>query len=426
MLVYRAEAASVNILFIGPFGLSPKYTVSGRALPLARALARRGHQVRLLIPPWDHPTDSGRRITVDGVQVEHIVLPRLLPGIAHVLIVWRLLRQAVWSNADIIHVFKPKGYSGAVALVLWYLRRLRIIRARVVVDTDDWEGWGGWNERGGYHPLAKRVFAWQERWGLVCCDAVTAASQTLQSLAWSLGARRVCHVPNGLLEPVVLPPNRGLKTAAYETNLPPGVGLTALIYTRFVEIAPEHLAAIVSALLNRMADIGVLVLGAGPADELQRFRQCLAHAGNRGEQPDTSSFDTLGPTHRVRILGWVQAADLLQYWALADVGLFPCEDNQLTRAKSPLRLVEMMAAGLPIVAHRVGEVEHYVENRVSGLLVPAGDDEEFVNAVAELASSAELRRLLGTQARQRVKRDFSWHHLTTQVEALYQEIVDLS
>ncbi len=416
----------MEILFISPFGLRPKYTVSGRALPLARALARRGHQVRLLIPPWDRPIDSGRRTLVDGVQVEHIALPPPLPGVRHILIVWRLLRQAICSHAEIVHVFKPKGYSGVVVLVLWYLRRLGIIRARMVVDTDDWEGCGGWNERGGYHPLAQRVFAWQERWGLVRCDGVTAASQTLQSLAWSLGARRVCHVPNGLLEPVVLPPSRGLRAKGHGPELPADTSLTALIYTRFVEIAPEHLAAIVSALLERIAGLACLVLGSGLTDELERFEHCLTNAGHLGRQTAPSRSDTSGAARRVQVLGWVEAADLAQYWASADIGLFPCEDNLLTRAKSPLRLVEMMAAGLPIVAHRVGEVARYLEDGVSGLLVPAGDDEGFVNTVAKLASSPELRRRLGTQARQRAERDFNWRHLAAQVEALYQQIIALS
>ena len=62
----------MEILFIGPFGLSPKHTVSGRALPLAQALVRQGHRVRLLIPPWDRPEDSGRTFLLDGVSVEHI------------------------------------------------------------------------------------------------------------------------------------------------------------------------------------------------------------------------------------------------------------------------------------------------------------------------------------------------------------------
>ena len=118
----------MEILFVGPFGLSPKHTVSGRALPLAQALARRGHRVRVLIPPWDRPEDSGRRFTLDGVSVEHIILPRRLWVLHHPVIVWRLLRPALVSRPDVVHVFKPIGHSGAVGLLVWYLKRLGMIQ----------------------------------------------------------------------------------------------------------------------------------------------------------------------------------------------------------------------------------------------------------------------------------------------------------
>jgi len=404
----------VEILFIGPFGLHPKYTVSGRALPLAQALARRGHHIRLLIPPWDHPADSGQRVVIDGVQVEQIQLPPHVPAVEHGLIVWRLLRSAFTSGADVIHVFKPKGYSGVVALVLWCLKRLGIIHARLVVDTDDWEGPGGWNDRGEYNLLARRIFAWQERWGLAHCDAVTGASHTLQSLARSLAprGRPVCYVPNGLLDLPDLPPR---ELARSQLNL--GDGPVILIYTRFVEIGPEHLGSIVAALLKRLADTYILVVGEGLSDELERFRDCLVGMGSRACLP--SWWD------RVRLVGWVERADLPCYWSAADLALFPCEDNLLTRSKSPLRLVEMMAAGLPIIAHGVGEAEHYLEHRTSGILISPGNDQEFIEAASELALSPGLRRYLGERARRRVQHDFNWRHLVERVEAVYTDITGL-
>lgn len=409
----------MKILFIGPFGLRPKYTVSGRALPLAKALARRGHHVRLLIPPWDRPEDSGQRVVIDGVQIEHIQVPPPVPAIKHGLIVWRLLRSALISGADIVHVFKPKGYSGIVALVLWCLKWLGILHAGLIMDTDDWEGPGGWNERGRYNFLMQRVFAWQERWGLVHCDAVTAASHTLQSLAWSVGACRAYYVPNGLLDLPVLPPREmtsPVERVSVSPSFPLGDSLVVLIYTRFVEIGPEHLGAIVAALLKRSADIFILVVGEGLGDELKRFGSCLESSGGHGTSPHEGKG-------RVQMMGWVKTADLPGCWSIADLALFPCEDNLLTRAKSPLRLVEMMAAGLPIVAHRVGDVEHYLEHRTSGFLVPPGDDQEFVEAVAELALNPDLRRTLGEQARLRVQRKFNWDHLVEPVEELYEKIV---
>ena len=188
----------MNIVMIGPFGLRPRATMSVRALPVARALAARGHAITVLLPPWRDPEDAGRCWEEDGVAVENIPLPPRIPGLFHLLTAFRLARRALALRPDVVHLFKPKAYSG---LTHWLLARLpRARRPRLVVDTDDWEGPGGWNEIGGYTPAQRRFFAWQERWGLTHADAVTVASRALESLVWALGVLpgRVFYVPNGV------------------------------------------------------------------------------------------------------------------------------------------------------------------------------------------------------------------------------------
>ncbi len=393
----------MDILFVCPFGLAPKYTTSGRALPLAHALACRGHHVRVLIPPWDHPADSGRRFVQDGVLVEHVELPVRIPGIAHAAIVWRMLRAVLRSHSHVIHIFKPKGYAGCVASVLWYLQRLGIIGARLVLDTDDWEGAGGWNERGGYNMLARRLFAWQERWGLTHCDAVTVASSTLQSLAWAHGVHSVRHVPNGLIT-LSTPISRELARSQLDLDKR---SMVALVYTRFVEIGADHLAELLHGITERIPSLRVLVVGRGFRNELSRLQERL---------------EVLIQGGCVRLEGWVEPGRLPLYWSAVDFALYASEDNLLTRAKSPLRLVEMMGAGLPIAAHGVGEVRFYLEDRISGLVVAPGDDQAFVNAAVRLAESGNLRTRLGENARTRIGKHFLWRDLAQTVEELYDAL----
>ena len=69
----------MRIVFIGPFAMQPKRTMAVRALPLAQALAARGHQVLVVLPPWDSPQDSGRQWAQGGVQVCNVRLPPRLP-----------------------------------------------------------------------------------------------------------------------------------------------------------------------------------------------------------------------------------------------------------------------------------------------------------------------------------------------------------
>ena len=146
----------MNIVFIGPFGLRPKATMSIRAVPLAKALATRGHTVTVLIPPWDDPERSGQSWEEAGVRIVNVALPRKvfrLPLLFHILLTRTLVAQTLALQPDVIHCFKPKAYAGLAHLVLWWLRRLTNLSVRLVVDTDDWEQ--GWNAVLPYSALQK-------------------------------------------------------------------------------------------------------------------------------------------------------------------------------------------------------------------------------------------------------------------------------
>jgi hypothetical protein len=183
----------MNVVMIGPFAFKPKGTVSVRAFFVARALVKRDHRVTILMPPYDNLGDSGRVWEQDGVRLENMVMRR--NDTWHQLLVpVRMARRAVRLDPDVVHVFKPIGYSGLTGV---YLRRLS--RCPLVLDTDDWEGTGGWNEVNPYPALWKRLFDWQERWLARHADAVTVASRTLQTQVWGFGVdpTRVIYLPNG-------------------------------------------------------------------------------------------------------------------------------------------------------------------------------------------------------------------------------------
>jgi glycosyltransferase involved in cell wall biosynthesis len=91
----------------------------------------------------------------------------------------------------------------------------------------------------------------------------------------------------------------------------------------------------------------------------------------------------------------------------------------LNRARCPARLVDLMAAGLPVVADDVGQAGEYIEHLSSGYLVPPGDTDAFTTGVLRLLRDEELRSRLGWHARQRVMDEFAWHKLAVVVERAY-------
>jgi len=386
----------MQIVMVGPFGLRPKGTMSARALPLAKALVGRGHRVTVLLPPWQNPEDDGRCWEENGVAVENIALPPRTPGLFHLLTALRLVRRALALRPDVVHLFKPKAYSG---LTHWLLARLpQARRPRLIVDSDDWEGPGGWNEIGAYTLSQRRFFTWQERWGLTHAEAITVASRTLQSLVWALGVppRRVFYVPNGV-------GNR--ESGAAADNQPRGVEApTILLYTRFFEFPVSRVIEVLRRVRKRAPDARLLVVGKGLFGEEERLLQLAQDSGLAGA---------------IEYVGWVEAERLPEYFARAALAIYPFDDTLINRTKCAVKLRDLLVAGVPLVAEAVGQNREYIRHGETGWLVEPGDVEAFAEAVVRLLESAPLRQRLGQAAAHDVRKRFSWRCLAEKVERAY-------
>lgn len=109
---------------------------------------------------------------------------------------------------------------------------------------------------------------------------------------------------------------------------------------------------------------------------------------------------------KIDVIGWISPDRMPDILADADVGLLPFAiDNQWVRSKSPTKLFEYMASGLPVIADAVGEVTHVVQNGQSGILTTSQDG--FNEAMIQLVTNQEFRLSLGQAARKRVETHYS-------------------
>ncbi|MCL5281645.1 MAG: glycosyltransferase family 4 protein [Planctomycetes bacterium] len=93
-----------------------------------------------------------------------------------------------------------------------------------------------------------------------------------------------------------------------------------------------------------------------------------------------------------------EVADLVA----SDIGLAPLTDDPFTRGKCAFKILQYQAAGLPVVASPVGVNEQYVRDGGTGFLVR--DPSQWVNRIAALIESPDLRLALGRAGRQDVER----------------------
>jgi glycosyltransferase involved in cell wall biosynthesis len=403
----------MRVVMIGLFGMRPRGTMGERALPMAQALAARGHTVTLLLPPWQNPEDAGRSWEDNGVAVENIRLPARIPGFFHLLITLRLVRRALALKPDVVHLFKPKAYSG---LAHWLLARLPQ-PPRLVVDTDDWEGAGGWNEIGGYTPTQRRFFAWQERWGLTHADALTVASRALESLVWAMGVapERVFYVPNGAEPHGMEQQDRRLETGDSRGDSP-----CILLYTRFFEFPVSRVIDVLLRVRRRIPQARLLVVGKGLFGEEEELFRLAAESGltvAKHESRVTSHDSRI--TDDIAYCGWVSSETLPAYFAQADAAIYPFDDTLVNRTKCAAKLRDLLAAGVPVVAEAVGQNREYVRHGETGLLVEPGDVDAFAGAVVRLLEDASLRERLGQAAARDVHERFGWERLVEAVERAY-------
>jgi glycosyltransferase involved in cell wall biosynthesis len=84
-------------------------------------------------------------------------------------------------------------------------------------------------------------------------------------------------------------------------------------------------------------------------------------------------------------------------------------------------ILEAMAAKLPIVATRVGEIPHMVQHGISGLLVERGDPQGLAEAIATLAADVNLRHEMGLVGFERVRVDFSLDKQVHTIAGVYRD-----
>ncbi|MHB8539625.1 MAG: glycosyltransferase family 4 protein [Candidatus Acidiferrales bacterium] len=88
-----------------------------------------------------------------------------------------------------------------------------------------------------------------------------------------------------------------------------------------------------------------------------------------------------------------------------DLGIMPLPDDEFTRGKCGLKLIQYMACYLPVVASPVGVNREIVEHGRNGFL--ASDPAEWHTALRRLVEDAQLRKNMGRAARDRVEERYT-------------------
>jgi glycosyltransferase involved in cell wall biosynthesis len=132
--------------------------------------------------------------------------------------------------------------------------------------------------------------------------------------------------------------------------------------------------------------------------------------------------DDLGIRAATIFTGRVPFAEVRDYYSALDVFVTPRLDVRVSHLVTPLKPIEAMGSGLPLVVSDVRALAELVEPGVTGLLAPPGDAARLADALATLVYDPDLRCRLGQAAREWVARDRTWSRNAQRYREIYHTL----
>jgi glycosyltransferase involved in cell wall biosynthesis len=293
---------------------------------------------------------------------------------------WAVLllgRLRLRARIDVLHLCQPPDIYFPLARVL------RWSGARIVVDQRDLmpELLASRYERPSAAIL--RVLHWLERRTQRVADRTVCVNDYLRDRLIAAGAdpERVYVVRNG---PVL---GRVEQTVADDGLRAPHDFLVCWVGKMGTQDRVDLVITVAERVIrdHGRTDCGFVLLGDGEC--LDELRELTVKLG-------------LDPW--VSLPGWLPESRVFTYLASADVGL----DTSLQAEVSPVKVMEYMAFGLPVVCFDLQETRILAEG--AAVFSPPGDSAAVARALVRLLDDAEERKRLGVVGLRRVREELAW------------------
>ena len=310
-------------------------------------------------------------------------------------LVRRIREVARAEGAQVLHAHSPL-LNGLPAL--WAGRRLGL---PVVYEARAfWEDAAvdhGTTREGSFRYRLSRGI---ETWLFRHADRVVVIADAMRDEIVRRGVppERITVVPNGVdaAEFTPVPRNEAL-ARKLGLNGAPVLGFIGSFYhyeglRLLVEAVP--------ALRQRLPGARVLLVGGGEEDA--ELRALAAATGDA-----------------VVFAGRVPYSEVKDYYSLIDIFVCPRRRMRLTDLVTPLKPLEAMAMGCPVLASDVGGQAELIRHDVTGLLFPADSRESLVAGAARLGADPVTRARLGLEARRFVIAERGWTQVVSRYLPLY-------
>jgi PEP-CTERM/exosortase A-associated glycosyltransferase len=150
----------------------------------------------------------------------------------------------------------------------------------------------------------------------------------------------------------------------------------------------------------------LLLVGGGPQEENLKQQVIL-----------------LGLEEKVVFTGRVEHHDVGKYYSLVDLLVYPRKVMRLTDLVTPLKPLEAMAQGKPVLASDVGGHKELISDNETGFLFKAGDVNQLSQRVIELLADEDKLSSVLINGREYVENVRNWANSVSNYLPLYQKLI---
>lgn len=207
--------------------------------------------------------------------------------------------------------------------------------------------------------------------------------------------------------------------------------ITGCVYDIPNAIAPAYFQVTRRPEKGRLLFAGRISLGKGVIDLIQAIaeeRQVVRKLILAGTVPDKdfefrlrNAISETSQADRVELAGLLNEATLLDEFARAFALVLPSYQET-----APMVIQQAMAAGVPVVATRVGGIPDMIEHGISGLLFEPGDSGELGRLLKRLHEEPELSGRLSAAARMRAFERYTAQKVAAATRASYDRVLSMA
>ncbi len=378
----------------------------GRYGPIARELVKIGYEVEIIALHYAWHKLTQKSFIEEGVQVRYVGQMHVKkqgtlktyfgPGKLLLISLWATLKLTLAvakSDADILHIGKPQPFN---VLAARYGHRGRIL----FCDCDDYEA-----ETNKFSSAwQKRIVQYFEDSIIHLVDGLTVNTHFLQHRYRSLGfpPERICYIPNGV-ERSRFADKVSISSIHKKWDINPDDPIVLYVGTMGLLSHPVDLLLQAFAIVQKaVPNAQLLLVGAG--EDYNKIQQ-MAHE--------------LNIYQRTLLTGRIPPKEIPAYFSLATLSVDPVYNDLIAKARSPLKIVESLSVGTPVVTGDVGDRKQMLQQGTLGLIVPPGDAAALANGILTLLLQPSLRKKMAKAALAQHEQWF-WDRLVSDFVKVYE------